>query len=143
MYQSFRDLVVWQQSFDFAKSVYALAKTLPTEDRYGVASHLCRAAVSMPARIAEGQRRHNKTDFVRNLNYANGSSAECETYLLLLQELYPKQAEEVQKLKEVNTLIQKLLSGLVYSIEHPKAKDQDSKSTKAATLEPSMVPVAA
>lgn len=143
MYQSFRDLVVWQQSFDFAKSVYALTKTLPNEDRYGVASHLCRAAVSMPARIAEGQRRFGKTDFVKNLNYANGNSAECETYLLLLQELFPKQAEEVQKLKEANSLIQKLLSGLIYSIEHPKNKERTLEKAVKQEVEPTMVPVAA
>jgi four helix bundle protein len=143
MYQSFRDLVVWQQSFDFAKSVYFLTKALPTEDRYGVASHLCRAAVAMPAHIAEGQRRRGKNDFIKNLNYANGNSAECETYLLLLQEIYPKQAEEFQKLKESNTLIQKLLSGLIYSLEHPKTKETETAPKARTVTEPTMVPVAA
>jgi len=143
MYHSFRDLVVWQQSFDFAKSVYLLTKSLPNEDRYGVASHLCRAAVAMPAHIAEGQRRRSKNEFVKNLNYANGNSAECETYLLLLQEIYPKQAEDIQKLKENNTLIQKLLSGLIYSLEHPKTKDPEAAPKVQTVTEPTMVPVAA
>ncbi|MDD2786366.1 MAG: four helix bundle protein [Patescibacteria group bacterium] len=142
MYQSFRDLVVWQQSFDFAKSAYALTKTLPTEDKYGVASHLCRAAVAMPAHIAEGQRKRGK-DFIRCLNYANGNSAECETYLLLLQELHPKHAEELQRLKEANTLIQKLLSSLIYSMEHPKPKEVNVQSAVERSIEPVVVPVAA
>lgn len=139
-FQSFRDMVVWQQSFDFAKCVYALVKNVPAEDRYGVASHLCRAAVAMPAQIAEGQRKRNKIEFVRHLNYANGNSAECETYLLLLQELYPKQDQEIQKLRETNTIIQKMLSSLIYTIEHPKQKDKTAQENKA---EPVMVPVVA
>lgn len=143
MYQSFRDLVVWQQSFDFAKNTYALTKSIPSEDRYGVASQLSRAAISMPAHIAEGQRRRGKTDFVKFLNYANGSSAECETYLLLLQEFYPKQSEEIQKLKEANTIIQKMLGGLIYSMEHPKNKDQQKVAAANPVTEPVVVPVAA
>lgn len=143
MYQSFRDLVVWQQSFDFAKSAYALSKTIPSEDRYGVASYLCRSAVSMPAHIAEGQRRRGKSDFIKYLNYANGSSAECETYLLLLQEFYPKQSEEIQKLKETNTIIQKMLGSLIYSMEHPKNKESHKVSALDRATEPMVVPVAA
>lgn len=143
MYQSFRDLVVWQQSFDFAKNAYALSKTIPSEDRYGVASQLSRAAISMPAHIAEGQRRRSKSDFIKYLNYANGSSAECETYLLLLQEFYPKQSEEIQKLKEANTIIQKMLGGLMYVMEHPKNKDQQKAAPVSQATEPMVVPVAA
>jgi four helix bundle protein len=142
MYQSFRDLVVWQQSFDFAKHVYNLSKTIPSEDRYGVASQLSRAAISMPAHIAEGQRRRGK-EFIKCLNYANGSSAECETYLLLLQEIYPKQSEEIQKLKEANTLIQKMLGGLIYSMEHPKNKEGQKAVLAEQTAEPIRVPVTA
>lgn len=142
MYQSFRDLVVWQQSFDFAKNVYALSKTVPSEDRYGVASQLSRAAISMPAHIAEGQRRRGK-EFIKCLNFANGSSAECETYLLLLQEFYPKQTEEIQKLKETNTIIQKMLSGLIYSMEHPKNKEEQKAGAVGSAAEPVVVPVAA
>lgn len=140
MYQTFRDLVVWQQSFDFAKNTYSLTKTLPNEDRYGISSHLCRAAVAMPAQIAEGQRRRGKSDFVKYLNYANGNSAECETYLLLLQELYPNHSEDIQKLKETNTVIQKMLAGLIYSMEHPKNRE---KAEKPIESEPKLVPVKA
>lgn len=142
-FQSFRDLVVWQQSFDFAKGVYALAKSLPADERFGMASQLNRAALAMPAQIAQGQRKRNKGDFLKHLHYALGNAAECETYLLIVQDLFPNEAEQVSRLREANTLVQKMLSALAYSIEHPKIKKDAHGEPIHVSLEPVCVPVGA
>ncbi len=137
---SFRDLVVWQQSYDFAKGVHALSRQLPQEERYALTSQLTRMAFSMPVQIAQGQRKWAKTDFVKHLNYARNNSYECETYLLLIGDLFSEFKEEAEKLVEANNIIQKMLSALIYTIENPKNKKSENKSETAD--EPEVVAVA-
>ncbi len=136
---SFRDLVVWQQAYDFAKGVHALVRALPQEERYALTSQLTRGAFSMPVQIAQGQRKWAKTDFVKCLNYARNSSYECETYLLLIGDLFPEHTKETEELVEINTIIQKMLSALIYTIEHPKTKKNES--TEIVDEEPVTIPV--
>ena len=142
-FQSFRDMIVWQQSFDFAKGVLALSKVLPSEERFSLLSQLGRAAVSIPAQIAEGQRKHAKGEFSKHLHYAQGDAAECETYLLLIQDLYPDRKNEVQRLREMNIVIQKMLGALAYAVEHPKSKKDKESVEERVAAEPVRVPVAA
>ncbi len=142
-FQSFRDMVVWQQSFDFAKGIIALNKSLPSEERYGLLSQLGRAAVAIPAQIAQGQRKRVKNEFLRHLSYAQANAAECETYLLLVQDLFQDQAEQTSRLRETNSIIQKMLGALMYAIEHPKIKKFEEQSETTKAQEPVRVPVAA
>jgi hypothetical protein len=53
--KSYRELVVWQKSMDFAAEVYRVTRAFPREEMYGVTSQLRRAVVSVPSNIAEGQ----------------------------------------------------------------------------------------
>ncbi|MBD3281704.1 four helix bundle protein [Candidatus Uhrbacteria bacterium] len=138
---SFRDLVVWQQAYDFAKGVHALSRQLPQEERYALTSQLTRMAFSMPVQIAQGQRKWAKAEFVKHLNYARNNSYECETYLLLIGDLFSEFKEDADKLVEANTIIQKMLSALIYTIENPKNKKNESD--KATVEEPKVVAVAA
>ena len=46
-----------------------------------------RAAVSIPANIAEGFRRRGKPDKARFMNMAEGSIEECRYYLILAKDL--------------------------------------------------------
>jgi len=54
---TFRDLVVWQKAVQLASRMYALTNQFPPEERYGLASQMQRAAVSIPSNIAEGKLR--------------------------------------------------------------------------------------
>jgi len=142
-FTTFRDMVVWQQSFNFAKGVQSLVKRLPQEERYQIANQLIRAAVSLPAQIAQGQRKRGRNEFVKHLMYAQGNAAECETYLLLLEDLVPDEVEEVHRLRETNTIIQKMLGALTYAIEHPKQKKSEVQSEVQDIKEPQVVAVTA
>lgn len=138
---SFRDLVVWQEAYNFAKGVHALTRQLPQEERYALTSQLTRMAFAMPVQIAQGQRKWSKADFVKHLNYARNNSYECETYLLLIGDLFAEHAQQTAELVESNNVIQKMLSALIYTIEHPKNKKTELKREEAA--EPKVVAVAA
>lgn len=81
--QSYRDLEVWQQGMALAENCYRLTKTFPKEEMYGMVSQIRRAAVSIPANIAEGYGREYRNQYIQFLRIAQGSLKELETHLLL------------------------------------------------------------
>lgn len=83
----YKDLLIWQKGMRLTKTVYRLTKGFPAEERYGLASQMRRAAVSIPSNIAEGQARRGTREFVQFLSLASGSLAELETQLLLSVDL--------------------------------------------------------
>lgn len=113
MISSFRDLIVWQKSFDLVVDIYNLTEKLPKNEIYGLSSQLQRSAVSIPSNIAEGQQRNNRKEFRQFLGVAKGSSAELETQLLLVKELYNIDTGEIiNRLQEVQKMLQTMLSRL-------------------------------
>ncbi len=85
--KSFRDLVVWRKAHEFVLEVYALTAAFPKAETYGLTSQLRRAAVSVPANIAEGFRRRGRPEKARFMNIAEGSLEESRYYLILAQDL--------------------------------------------------------
>src|SRR5579883_2774631 len=81
--RSFRDLLVWRKAHEFVLAVYAFTAGFPKHEIYGLAAQLRRAAVSIPANIAEGFRRRGRMDKARFMNLAEGSLEECRYYLIL------------------------------------------------------------
>lgn len=105
----YKDLIVWQKSFDFTKSIYKLTAQLPSSERFGITDQIRRSAVSIPSNIAEGHARNNTKEFRQFVGIAKGSAAEAETQLLLIRDIY-----EIEISDALNTLmeIQKMLSAL-------------------------------
>ncbi len=85
--KSFQDLIVWQKAHAFVLQVYTATRQFPKEERYGLSSQFRRAAISVPANIAEGFRKRSKQDKARLLNIAEGSLEECRYYLILADDL--------------------------------------------------------
>ena len=85
--KSFTDLDVWQKAHAFVLDVYRLTGSFPNEERFGLVSQFRRAAVSIPANIAEGFRKYGVADKARFLNIAEGSLEECRYYCILTQDL--------------------------------------------------------
>jgi four helix bundle protein len=85
--KSFRDLIVWQKSHQFVLGVYQISDTFPKKEIYGLISQLRRAAISVPANIAEGFRKKTKNEKLRFMNIAQGSLEESRYYLILAQDL--------------------------------------------------------
>jgi four helix bundle protein len=94
--RSFQDLVVWQKAHGFVLAVYRLTEAFPKHELYGLTSQLRRAAVSVPANIAEGFRKRGKADKARFLNTAEGSLEECRYYLILAGDLGYARTEDVR-----------------------------------------------
>ena len=85
--RSFRDLRVWQIAMELVEGVYGLTRTFPAHERYGLASQMQRAAVSIPSNIAEGQARHHLREYLNYLSIAQASLAELDTQLEIAERL--------------------------------------------------------
>ena len=83
----FTDLIVWQKAHAFVLGVYRITAEFPKHEIYGLSSQFRRAAVSIPANIAEGFRRKGSPDKARFLNIAQASLEECRYYLILSHDM--------------------------------------------------------
>ncbi|MBX3027172.1 four helix bundle protein [bacterium] len=119
--RSYRGLLVWQQGMRLTQACYHLTRGLPKEERYGLASQMWRAAISVPANIAEGSGRGTRKDFVNFLRIAQGSLRELETYLLLLPTVHLASSAQVLPLLRQVDSIARLLNRLIQSLQRPRA----------------------
>ena len=104
--QSFRDLIVWQKSHALVLEVYKLTRRLPKEELFGLVSQMRRAAVSVPANIAEGFKRRGKSDKARHMNIAQGSLEELQYFFILCADLSYLPADPVgDRANEVGRLL--------------------------------------
>ena len=85
----FRDLEVWKESVALARDIYRLTSSFPADERFGLASQLRRAAVSVPSNIAEGSVRRSRRQFRHYVEIALGSLAEIETQLEIAADFRP------------------------------------------------------
>ena len=83
--QGYRDLVVWQKAISLAEATYRLTRGFPSEERFGLTSQARRAAVSIPANIAEGYGRGTRPAYANFIRIAQGSLKELETHLILAE----------------------------------------------------------
>jgi four helix bundle protein len=93
-------------------SIYKITKSFPKEELYGLTSQIRKAAVSIPANIAEGFKRKTKHDKARFMNVAQASLEECRYYLILAKDLgYIDYGNLMDHLEEVS----KLLAGYTFN----------------------------
>ena len=104
--KTFKDLVVWQKGHRFVLTTYSLTASFPRSEIYCLTSQMRRAAISIPANIAEGFKKRGLSDKMRFLNVAQGSLEECRYYLILVQDLgYGATAHLETLLEEVSKLL--------------------------------------
>jgi four helix bundle protein len=109
----FRKMVTWQKADDLVIHIYQLSRDFPEHERYGLTSQLQRAAVSVPANIAEGSGRQTMKDFRQFLYVARGSLNEVEYYLHLAERLgYITQMEQA-RLDELRQEAGRTLQGMI------------------------------
>ncbi len=117
--REFSDLLVWKNAHHLVLSIYQITRDFPKEERYGLVSQLRRAAVSVPANIAEGFKRKGKPEKLRYLNIAQGSLEECRYYLILAKDLgYSETQSLVSDLKQVSRLLEGYMGAIGKDIEN-------------------------
>jgi four helix bundle protein len=105
--KTFEDLLVWQKAHSFVLTVYRLTGAFPKHEIFGLTYQFRRAAVSIPANIAEGFRRRGYSDKIRFYNIAQTSIEECRYYLILTKDLgYADTLDASQLIQEVSKLLE-------------------------------------
>jgi len=117
VYRGVRDLKVWKKSIEMVVVCYRLTRQLPDSERYGLKSQMERAAVSIPANIAEGQGRGTPKSFSHHLWIANGSLAELQTHLVIATRLGFLKERDSQSLISDLDEIARMISGLKSSLQ--------------------------
>ena len=121
--KSYRDLEVWQKAMDLVVECYKIAERFPKTEVYGLTSQLRRAAVSVPANIAEGQGRSHTREFLNHLSIAYGSLMEVETHLQIAARLNYVDDSSTQSLLEKSAEIGRMLNGLIQSLNRRLPSD--------------------
>lgn len=104
--KTFKDLIVWQKAHALVLSIYKMTVNLPKEELYGLTSQIRRAAVSIPANIAEGFTRKSNIEKSRFFNISQGSLEEVRYYLILIEDLNYATTKELSiQLEEVSKIL--------------------------------------
>jgi four helix bundle protein len=120
--QSFRDLTVWQRSIELSVQIYALTRSFPKEEIFGLTNQLRRASVSISSNIAEGHSRLTKGEFINFLSIARGSNAEVQSQLVLARHLKFGEESLIAQCEALATEISRMLNALIPSLKSQPQK---------------------
>jgi four helix bundle protein len=119
--QSYKDLLVWQQAMDLVVAVYALTKTWPKDEMFGLTSQTRRAATSVAANIAEGFGRENRGSYQQFLRIAQGSLKELETHLQIAERVQISSRLQIGPLLGQAESVGKLIRLLIRKLSEPRS----------------------
>lgn len=113
MKQHYQNLTVWQRAIDLVPLIYQLTQSFPKHETYALGDQMRRAAVSIPANIAEGQGRRPAREFLQHLAIAKGSLAELHTLLVVAQKLGYQDEARLRQWEEHLSQVRRPLMGLM------------------------------
>lgn len=115
--RNYQDLVAWQKAMGLVEAVYEATTSMPAGERFGLTAQMRRAAVAVPANIAEGQGRRTRGAFAHHLSIAHGSIRELETHAMLAGRLQMLPEAAVADIVTRTSEVGRLITGLSKSLE--------------------------
>jgi four helix bundle protein len=112
-YQTFEDLEAYQVARGFRKAMYRVARRLPEEEKFALASQIRCAAVSLKNNIAEGHGRFHFLEQIKFMLQARGSLEELLDDLNICTDENYLPEDEIQKLKSEGWRTHKLIDGYI------------------------------
>ena len=115
--ESFKDLIVWQKGIEIVNEVYNVTKHFPKDELYGLTSQIRRAAISIPANIAEGWGRGTTKNYIQFLEISRGSLFELETLIIISTN---QSLVNMDKCNEISNKVNetgKMLNSLITKLE--------------------------
>jgi len=100
----------------FGYRLLSIDSKFPKSETYGLANQLQRAAVSVPANIAERRSRQHTKEFLQHLSIAYGSLAEVETLFYIAKRLNYIRNDQSEKILDKTAEIGRMLNGLRKSL---------------------------
>jgi four helix bundle protein len=111
--QDYRKLVVWKRAHEFVLTIYSITSAFPDSERFGLIGQIRRAAVSVPANIAEGCGRETNSELRRFLYISMGSASELDYHLLLAHDLSFLETVQYQQLSTELVEIRRMLNAFI------------------------------
>lgn len=115
---TYKDLIVWQKSIELVNEVYAVTRRFPKEEMFGLTNQIRRAAVSIPANIAEGWGRNSTKNYVQFIKISLGSLFELETLIIIAKDQSYIEEHVKNKTSEEIAEIGKMLNKLMQNLEN-------------------------
>ncbi|HEX8173462.1 MAG TPA: four helix bundle protein [Thermoanaerobaculia bacterium] len=122
----FEDLIAWEKAMDLAVAAYALTRRRPLARDFALVDQIHRAAISVPANIAEGFERGTRSEFHRFLSIAKASCAELRTHIHLTRRLDYVDPETSGQLLEDAEEVAKIIGGLRTRVAQQRATHPSS-----------------
>jgi four helix bundle protein len=121
MYQSYRELLVWNVAMDLVDSIYIVTRSFPKEENYALVSQMRRSVTSIPSNIAEGKGRNSDKELLYFIRIAQGSLCELETQIEIAKRQKYLIEQTVESLLKTTNDISRMLFGLA---KHFKEKPE-------------------
>jgi len=109
---------------ELVETVYRESAAISVEERYGLTAQMRRAAVSIPANIAEGQGRHTDGEFLNQLSVAHGSVRELETHAMIAGRLDYLAPNVVTNILHRTADVGRLVTALANELRRRNARKQ-------------------
>jgi|ERR1043165_3197656 four helix bundle protein len=124
MAHNFKQLLIWQKSMNLTDVIFDYNKDLPSSERFNLIDQMNRCSCSIPSNIAEGSGKRTKLQFSEYLSISLSSSYELETQLLICQRRGYGNMDELKKVLNLVTEVQKM----IFTFREKVTKDQAAKS---------------
>lgn len=116
MIYSYKQLIVWQKSFQLVLEIYKITDQFPYQERFGLTSQMRRCSVSIPSNIAEGNYRSTRKDYRQFLTRAFGSGAELETQIAISKNLPFGKNLNFSKADQLLLEVMKMLNKIIHTL---------------------------
>ncbi len=120
--RGYKGLLAWQKGVDLVEAVHLLGRSWPNDERFGLTAQARRAAVSIPANVAEGSGRTGDAEMRHHLSIAHGSLCELETHLLVAARPGYVDSDDLAAFERLAGEVGRLVRGRILRIDRDKEK---------------------
>ena len=117
MYKNYKELKVWEKSYQLCLDLYKITGGFPKDEKYGLTSQIRKTAMSVPSNIADGYGRRITEDYIRSLCIAYGLNCELETQIMLSGDLNYTDNNEMNGILDKTNEIGRMLKALIKALE--------------------------
>jgi len=111
--REFTDLNAWKESHKVVLLTYAITKTFPRSEIFGLQSQMQRAVISITSNIAEGFGRQSYKEKIQFYYIAQGSLTELKNQYIAAKDIGYISVKEYEKILEQMNVAHKVLQGLI------------------------------
>jgi four helix bundle protein len=110
---------------DLVEHVYRVTREFPKHEIFGLTSQMRRAAVSVPANIAEGHTREHRKEYLHHVSVAQASLAELETHCEIAGRLGYCSSKQIEQLLDKTVSLGKQLYALRNALAGRETRAED------------------